>query len=67
MTLTIPHPRARWLDPGEDSGEGVPHPPSASTLASLRGPGVWLGMLTFFVYTGVELSAALWSFSLLTL
>ena len=56
--------RHRWheLDPG-----ALPVPPSAATLATLRRPAVWLGMLTFFVYAGTEISVAHWSFSLLTI
>jgi fucose permease len=64
LALTLFLERDRWhrLDP-----EAVPPPPSASTLSTLRRPVVWLGMLAFFVYTGVELAVAHWSFSLLTL
>lgn len=64
LALTLFLARDRWhrLEP-----DAVPQPPSASTLSTMRRPVVWLGMLTFFVYTGVELSVAYWSFSLMTL
>lgn len=40
---------------------------SGSALATLRMPVVWLSVLIFFVYTGTEISAGQWSFTLLTL
>lgn len=64
LATTLFLARDRWHRLGPDA---VPPPPSASTLATLRRPVVWLGMLAFFVYTGAELSVAYWSFSLLTL
>lgn len=41
--------------------------PAAPTLATLRRLPAWLGMASFFVYSGVELAVAQWSFTLLTL
>lgn len=41
--------------------------PAAHTLDTLQRPEVWLGMAVFFVYCGVELGTAMWSYSLLTL
>src|SRR5690606_7555415 len=46
--------------------QGAPEKP-ARTRDTLRRPAVWLGMLTFFVYAGVEFVTAQWSYSLLTL
>lgn len=46
-------------------GAGQSHP--AGMRATLGRPTVWLGMATFFVYSGTELAIAHWSFSLLTL
>lgn len=43
-------------------------PPTASTSgwSTLRLPGVWLSIVVFFVYTGVEAAAGAWIYSLLT-
>ncbi len=38
----------------------------ASTRASLRRPLVWMGIAIFFVYTGLEVTAGQWAFSLFT-
>ena len=40
---------------------------SAGSVETLRRPVVWLGMGLFFLYSGVELGTATWSYSLLTL
>lgn len=48
--------------PAETPAPGTP-PSSRSTLAL---PAVWLGALTFALYTGVEVAVALWTFTLLT-
>lgn len=56
--------RDRWLTLGD---EAPPSEVSAPTLNTLGRPVVWLGMLTFFVYGGLEIAVAHWSFSLLTL
>lgn len=47
----------------------TPTPPAVTvrTRDTLRRPVVWLGMLTFFVYAGVEMVTGQWAFSLLTL
>jgi fucose permease len=39
----------------------------ASLAATLRLPVVWLSVLIFFIYTGTELSAGQWSYTLMTL
>jgi fucose permease len=41
--------------------------PAQGSFAALRRPVVWLGMLVFFFYTGVEFAAAQWSYTLLTI
>lgn len=55
--------RSRWLHVDETVTEPPAHP-ARNTLAR---PVVWLGMLVFFVYTGVEVTTGQWSYSLLTL
>jgi fucose permease len=59
--------RGRWLhEPARASGAPPPER-GARTLDTLRRPVVWLGTLVFFFYSGVEVVAAQWSYSLLTL
>ena len=67
LALTFYLTRRNWLEvaaPGDV--QGAPEKP-ARTRDTLRRPAVWLGMLTFFVYAGVEFVTAQWSYSLLTL
>lgn len=66
LALTFFLTRRRWVQgpPGQESAAPVP---AARTRDTLRRPAVWLGMLTFFLYTGVEAVTAQWSYSLLTL
>jgi fucose permease len=59
--------RDRWVRLPEQGGEHATSLRSARTLETLRRPVVWLGMLVFFFYTGVEIATAHWSYSLLTL
>lgn len=53
-------PRSGGADPAS-GGAG-----SATTLATLRVPGTWLGIATFFIYSGVEASIGAWTYTLLT-
>ena len=59
--LTLP--RWRVAPDGEDAAAPAPH---ATVLATLRLPAVWLGIALFFLYTGVEVSAGQWAFTLFT-
>jgi len=59
--------RGRWLRVAELSGADESPVAAARTRDTLRRPVVLLGMLVFFVYAGVEVVAAHWSYSLLTL
>ena len=63
LAVALAFHRDLWRDVG---GQGAP-PVSARSLDTLRRPNVQLGMLTFAVYAGTEISVAHWSFSLLTL
>ena len=67
LALTFYGTRARWTEAAEPGADGKAPPRAARTRDTLRRPVVWLGMLTFFIYVGVELVAAQWSYSLLTL
>ncbi len=67
LALTFFLTRERWLRVAETASEDAPPVVPARTRDTLRRPAVWLGMLVFFVYTGVEFVAGQWSYSLLTL
>ena len=67
LAVTFFLTRGRWLRVAETATEDAPPVPPARTRDTLGRPLVWLGMLVFFVYTGVELIAGQWSYSLLTL
>jgi fucose permease len=45
--------------------EGGTRPGDGSLSRALRLPGAWAGIALFFLYVGVEVSAAQWSYSLL--
>jgi fucose permease len=66
LALTFFLTRRRWT---EVATLGATHErvDPARTRDTLRLPIVWLGMLTFYVYAGVEVVTAQWSFSLMTL
>lgn len=66
LALTFFLTRRRWVDAGH-TGEATAPLPAARTRDTLRRPVVWMGMLTFFLYSGVEFATAQWSYSLLTL
>ncbi|MCP2014579.1 fucose permease [Deinococcus sp. HSC-46F16] len=67
LALTFFLTRRRWVTATAPDGESAAPVPAARTRETLRRPVVWLGMLTFFLYTGVEAVTAQWSYSLLTL
>ncbi len=65
LAITFLLTRHRWRDDATlDPAPPVPH---ASTLQTLGRFEVWLGMLVFFVYCGVEIVTAQWSYTLLVL
>ncbi len=67
LALTFFLTRGRWVEVAELGSATAPKVASARTRDTLRRPIVRLGMMTFFVYAGVEVVAAQWSYSLLTL
>jgi len=67
LALTFYLTRGRWLRESRVDPAALAPPSPARTRDTLRRPGVWLGMLVFFIYNGVELVAGQWSYSLLTL
>ncbi len=68
LAVTFFVTRGRWREVAtlDDSGAEVAPVRAARTRDTLRQPLVWLGMLVFFIYTGVEFVAGVWSYTLLT-
>ncbi len=61
--------RKRWQVtplPAASSDAPAREPAKAGLLETLKQPAVWLNLLVFLIYTGVEVSADQWSFSLFT-
>jgi len=59
----------RWWEGGPElpgAEPASPVTPSGTPGAALRRPRVWLHILIFFFYTGVEVTAGQWSFTVLT-
>ncbi len=63
MTALFFVTRHRWIELPR-SAEGVSSP--ASMRAALREPLVWLQIVLFFLYVGLEFTVGQWSFTLLT-
>ncbi len=59
--------RRRWTTVADLSDAPAPPVTVARTRETLRRPAVWLGMLAFFAYSGVEFVTGQWSYTLLTL
>lgn len=55
----------RWRMHSSDDGSGQPVR-AATPTQTLRLPLVWLGIVTFMVYAGLEVAAGQWSFSMFT-
>jgi fucose permease len=56
----------RWWESTEIAGSAPIPPPFATIPATLRLAGARLGIAAFFVYAGVEASAGVWTYTLLT-
>lgn len=69
LAVTFFVTRQRWtaVPALNTDAQPEPEPMSASTFDALKQPVVWFGMLMFFFYSGIEMAAAQWSYSLLTL
>ena len=67
LAVTFFVTRDRWTQVPEMGGTARAPAPPAASIDTLRRPVVWLGMLIFFFYTGVEIATAQWSYTLLTL
>jgi fucose permease len=59
--------RTSWETPGAThEASDLASERAASAHSTLRLPVVWLGIVIFFVYTGIEVTAGQWTFSLFT-
>lgn len=60
--------RKRWQDGrvAAASTSAPAEPPAVGMRATLRRPIVWLSIALFFTYTGLEVSAGQWAYSLFT-
>lgn len=66
VVLTLALTLRRWHLRAQRGGQDEPEVHSASAAQTLRLPIVWLGVATFFVYTGVEFTAGQWPYTLFT-
>ena len=67
MTVAFAATRSAWGDAGGGDRTAAVREPAAATLGeTLASPPVWLNLALFFLYTGLEVTAAQWSYSLLT-
>ncbi|WP_347402646.1 MFS transporter [Corallococcus macrosporus] len=67
LALTFLVLRRKWGAAERPQGDVAPaEVPTASAMEAVRRPRVWLQILTFFVYTGLEVTAGQWSFTVLT-
>ena len=64
MTLLFLTTRQRWTAPPQSAGGGVT--PPVSMRAALQVPLVWLQVVLFFLYVGLEFTVGQWSFTVLT-
>lgn len=55
------------MEAGDTRRAEEPHEPSVGLRAALRRPIVWLSILVFILYTGLEVAIGQWSFTLLTI
>lgn len=65
LTITFFANRHAWR-PGDATGDEAAHATPGTAREALRHPVVWAQMLAFFMYTGVEMGAGNWAFTLLT-
>lgn len=65
LSLLFLFTKRQWDDRAESSA-GVETPGHSTIAETLRVPRVWLHILLFFVYTGLEVALGQWSFTVLT-
>jgi fucose permease len=67
LALLFASTRRKWAAPKRVHPEGEQEPSAAAgMMVTLRQPVVWLQVLLFFVYTGLEVTVGQWSFTVLT-
>lgn len=70
LTVCFALTRRRWdaadAAPSAEAAPAVPERPEPS-LATLRLPTVWISIAIFLLYTGLEITAGQWAYSVLTL
>lgn len=66
LTVTFFFNRQAWQDSDSEGGEVAHHESPGTMGEALRHPVVWAQMLAFFCYTGVEMTAGNWGFTLLS-
>lgn len=68
LTLLFGFTRKLWDAPAEPGAvpEETAGAPSMGMLEVLRNGAVWMQILLFFIYTGLEVTVGQWSFTLLT-
>lgn len=70
LALCFAVTRRRWSAPADDIGQVVAPQRRASAHVPLREtlrlPAAWLGAACFFLYTGLEATTGVWTYSMLT-
>jgi fucose permease len=66
MTACFAATLSLWALPLDRGARRAPAPVTPGPLATLRRSTAWTNMALFFLYTGMEVSAGQWSYSLLT-
>ncbi|HSF02946.1 MAG TPA: MFS transporter, partial [Solirubrobacterales bacterium] len=66
MALAFAATRSAWDAPGASTQSAAPQGPAATLGETLACPAMWLSLTLFFLYTGLEVTAAQWTYSLLT-
>jgi fucose permease len=67
LSLSFLSTRAKWDDHEESSPQAhAVERKQVSASVALRNPMVWLHIVLFFVYTGLEVALGQWSFTVLT-
>jgi fucose permease len=68
MALAFAATRSAWDAPGDglEAAPLAPQAPAATLGETLARPRVWLNLVLFFLYTGLEVTAAQWAYSLFT-
>ncbi len=66
MALLVLGVFSRWQIPGNNNPAEAHNNGTAPARATLALPAVWLGIGTFFLYTGIEITGGNWTYTLFT-